>query len=235
MKNKTFITLIFVFIMSIALLNQIITAAFATPAEEDKQKVILIDPGHGGDDGGAVSSTGTLEKDINLSISLKLRDKLKEYGYIVLMTRETDKNLHGIKGSVKKKKFDDLNFRCKMKRESNCDIFLSIHQNFFPQPQYYGAQVWYSNCEESRLLAGVLQKNLRNDLDNTNRREEKAAKNDYKVLRCYYSVPSVLIECGFLSNYREEKELKNGSYQHAVAESIADSINEYFKCYRFCN
>lgn len=200
----------------------------ATPVIEDMSKVILIDPGHGGMDSGAVSKNGTLEKDINLSISLKLRDRLKENGYEVLMTREEDKGLYNGSGSVKKMKFEDLNNRCNIKRDSNCDIFISIHQNFFPETKYYGAQVWYSKSEDSKRLAKILQKNLRNDLNNGNKREEKSAGNDYKILRCYCSITSVIVECGFLTNKNEEIQLKDENYQKMIVESIVKSINEYF-------
>nr|WP_313885164.1 N-acetylmuramoyl-L-alanine amidase CwlD [Clostridium sp. DJ247] len=200
----------------------------ATPPDNLK-KVILIDPGHGGMDGGAVSKRGTLEKDINLSISLKLRDKLTENEYIVVMTRDEDKGLYTSKNSAEKMKREDLNNRCNLKRDSNCDLFISIHQNFFPQSKYYGAQVWYCKPDESKLLAQIIQKNLRNDLDNNNKREEQPAGNLYKILRCYCEIPSVIVECGFLSNYNEEIQLQNESYQQKIAESIAKSVREFFE------
>jgi N-acetylmuramoyl-L-alanine amidase len=203
--------------------------ANATPAEEDQRKIILIDPGHGGIDGGAASRKGTVEKDLNLKISLKLRDKLKEEGYVVLLTREEDKGLYNNTESVQKMKLEDLNNRCKIKRDSNCDVFISIHQNHFPQIKYYGAQVWYSRSDNSQRLGHIIQRNLRNDLSNGNQREEKCSGNDYKILRCYLNIPSVIVECGFLSNPREEVQLKDDNYQDIIAESLAKSINEYFK------
>jgi len=199
-----------------------------TPVQADDEKIILIDPGHGGIDGGAESKRGTIEKDINLSISLKLRDNLKKLGYTVLMTREEDKGLYTENGNMNKKKHEDLNNRCKIKRESNCDIFVSIHQNFFEQSYYSGAQVWYSKSEDSEKLAHIIQQNLRKDLDNKNKRVEKPG-NSYKVLRCYCSIPSVIVECGFLTNPQEEAKLIKDEYQHKVAESISKSIEEYFQ------
>jgi N-acetylmuramoyl-L-alanine amidase len=205
-----------------------IVKAEVTPMEEELQKVILIDPGHGEFDSGAISRSGIMEKDINLSISLKLREELMKKGYLILMTRETDKGLSRSEGSLRDKKYDDLNTRCKMKRESNCDMFISIHQNFFKDSSCKGAQVWYSKCEESKALAQIIMKNFKTDLDEKNHREEKAARNDYKILRCYYNVPSVIVECGFLTNYSDEKKLKNEEYQQRIAESLAKSISEYF-------
>lgn len=196
--------------------------------KENAKKIILIDPGHGGLDGGAVSKNGTVEKDITLKISLKLRDKLKKKGYSIIMTREEDKGLYGEDGTIRKKKIEDLNNRCKMKKESNCNLFISIHLNMFPQSQYYGAQVWFSKNGESKKLAKLIQDNLKKDLDNNNRRVEKPAMNSYKILRCYDIVPSVIVESGFLSNPMEESKLKDDKYQDKIAESLTKSIDMYF-------
>jgi N-acetylmuramoyl-L-alanine amidase len=231
-KSKYFI-IIFEFLSLLHILNvpllQTEAASMKTPVIEDLEKVILIDPGHGGMDGGAISISGTLEKDINLMISLKLRNKLLAEGYEVLMTREEDKGLYRSTGPIRKMKLEDLNSRCNIKRDSNCDIFISIHQNYFPERKYYGSQVWYSKSEDSKRLAQILQKSFRDDLENGNKREEKPAGNDYKILRCYCSIPSVIVECGFLSNTKEEIQLKDENYQELIADSIVKSINEYFK------
>lgn len=221
-----FVLFTFIFLW---LIDEQSVPAFTTPSQQEVNKVIVIDPGHGGMDGGAVSKHGTLEKDINLSISLKLRDKLSEYGYIVLMTREEDKGLYSNVGSIEKMKYEDLNTRCNIKRDSNCDVFISIHQNFFPESKYYGAQVWYSKSDGSKLLAQIIQKDLIKTLNNNSKREEKPAGNQYKILRCYYDIPSVIVECGFLTNLKEELQLRDEIYQQIIAESIADSINKFLK------
>lgn len=202
--------------------------AYTTPVRGEINKIILIDPGHGGVDGGAESKKGYLEKHINLSISLKLRDKLKNMGYEVIMTRESDKGLYGLGGTIRNKKTEDLSNRCKIKRESNCDVFISIHQNFFEQSFYHGAQVWYSKNQDSERLAHIIQQNLKNDLDKKNNRVEKPAGNAYKVLRCDCDIPSVIVECGFLSNSQEEEKLRNEEYQNKIADSLAKSVKEYF-------
>ncbi|MCY6957398.1 N-acetylmuramoyl-L-alanine amidase CwlD [Clostridium sp. ZC22-4] len=196
--------------------------------DENKQKVILIDPGHGGIDGGAVSKNGTVEKNINLAISNNLRTKLEKKGFKVIMTREEDKGLYSDKGKVRDKKNEDLNNRCRMKKESNCDAFISIHLNMFQQSQYYGAQVWHEKQPESARLAHITQQNLVKDLDNNNNRKEKCAKGAYKILRCSCNIPSILVECGFLSNEAEERMLKTDSYQEKIASSLSKSIEEYF-------
>lgn len=222
------IVLLLIFFSILNLFCTKIAQAKATPQEGELQKVILIDPGHGDFDSGAISRSGLLEKDVNLSISLKLRDELSKKGYLVLMTRDTDKGLYSNEGSIRGKKYDDLNTRCKMKNESNCDMFISIHQNFFKDSSCRGAQVWYSKCEESKTLSKIIMKNFKTDLDEKNHREEKPARNDYKILRCYYNIPSVIVECGFLTNYNDEKKLMDEKYQQKIAESLAKSVSEYF-------
>lgn len=202
--------------------------AFTT---DDKNKIILIDAGHGGIDGGAVSKSGTVEKDINLSISLKLRDILSKKGYKVIMTREEDKGLYTNDGKIRKKKIEDLNNRLKMKNESKCDMFLSIHLNMFPEGKYYGAQVWYGNNSNSEKLAKALQDNFKKNINDGNKRVEKPAGQSYKILSGDNPIPQVIVECGFLSNYNEEQLLKSDQYQLTIADIIAKSIDEYYQNY----
>jgi N-acetylmuramoyl-L-alanine amidase len=204
--------------------------AFAEDYEQvtAEKKVILIDPGHGGYDGGAEGKTGIKEKDINLSISLKLKDMLKAEGFQVFMTREKDEALIDQRSAkYSTKKSQDLANRCRIKKEVNPDLFISIHQNHFPQGQYYGSQVWYSDFKESSILAHLIQGNLIMDLDKSNKRVEKPAKDNYKILRNNDTMPSVLVECGFLSNYNEELKLKNDEYQALIAKSLTRSIKTY--------
>ncbi|WP_315077883.1 N-acetylmuramoyl-L-alanine amidase CwlD [uncultured Clostridium sp.] len=192
-------------------------------AEENKSKhVIVIDPGHGGIDGGAQSKNGTVEKDINLSISLKLKNQLEELGYSVYLTREDDSELD-------KKKVNDLNARCNMKKDKNCEVFISIHQNMFPQPNCFGAQVWYSNNEKSKILAESIQNSLKTNINDGNKRVAKAAKDQYRILRDGYDGACVLVECGFLSNNKEEQNLKSDEHQEKIAKSILDAVNSYFE------
>lgn len=199
----------------------------ATPTQMDSLKIILIDPGHGGIDGGAMSKSGTVEKNLNLNISLKMQDKLRCLGYQVAMTRDMDKGLYTESKDLYKMKADDLNNRCNMKRNSNCDLFISIHQNFFRDSSCYGPQVWYSKNKESRIFAHIIHENFNEDLG-YNKRVEKEAKDNYKILRCYSNIPSVIVECGFLTNPMEVEILKNEAYQDKIASSLVKSIEEYF-------
>lgn len=222
---KVKIAIIFMIVLSsIFPCNFIYAKNFKEPS-----KTILIDPGHGGIDGGAQAKDGTCEKDINLSISLKLKKYLENKKCKVIMTREEDKGLYTESGKIRKKKLEDLENRCKIKLKSNCDVFVSIHLNMFPQTQYYGAQVWYGDNEKSEELAGIIQRNIINDLDKNNKRKEKPAKNSYKILRYGKDIPSVIVECGFLSNDAERQKLKDINYQQKIAESIGRSIEEFIK------
>lgn len=221
-------------IKSVIVLMLILTLVFPYKvicAKEVKEtsKTILIDPGHGGIDGGAQAKDGICEKDINLSISLKLKKYLESKKYKVIMTRQEDKGLYTESGKIRKKKLEDLQNRCKIKVNSNCDAFVSVHLNMFPESKYYGAQVWYGDNKESEKLAGIIQRNMIENLDKNNKRKEKPAKDSYKILRCGKDIPSVIVECGFLSNDAERQKLKDTSYQQKIAESLGKSLEEFFK------
>lgn len=212
---KTFLILLAAFFIS-----------FPVHAEASNKKVILVDPGHGGKDPGAVTKSGTIEKEVNLNISLKLKSALEKRDFKVEMTRDKDLALSGEGRKFIKR--EDLVNRCKLK-DGECDLFISIHQNMFEQSKYSGAQVWYSKNAESKILAKLIQDNIRNNIDKENDRVEKPANDSYKILRCNDDLPSVIVECGFLSNPSEEQKLKDEAYQNKMAECIADSIKTYFE------
>ncbi|MFR4998044.1 MAG: N-acetylmuramoyl-L-alanine amidase [Clostridium paraputrificum] len=190
-------------------------------AEEISKGIVLIDAGHGGIDGGAQSKNGTIEKDINLQISKRLKEKLEKEGYKVYMTREEDKELSP-------KKVKDLEARCKMKIETKCDVFISIHQNKFNSEKCFGAQVWYASNEKSMKLAKYVQDSLKEAVKDNNKRLEKAAKEQYKILRDKYDGACLIVECGFLSNNEEEQRLKSESHQNQIVDGITIGINKYF-------
>jgi N-acetylmuramoyl-L-alanine amidase len=235
-KNSSLITKIKTTILTVAtavlLSTAIPTEIFAAPAccesSVPGQKIILVDPGHGGIDGGAVAKSGILEKDINLLIGKKLKAQLEKQGYKVIMSREEDMGLYTDEGRIRKKKIEDLENRLKLKKESNCDMFISVHLNAFPETQYYGAQVWYGGNEESRKFAAILQRTMREQLDKENKRVQKPAGNAFRILRDNGSTAAVLVECGFLSNAAEEAKLKTGDYQQKIADAISKAVDEYF-------
>ena len=212
-----------VFIVGMLSLNTVVKAE-----ENDSERIVLIDPGHGGMDGGAKGSDGTLEKDINLAISLKLKSALEEKGYKVEITRETDADLHTKGETVREKKRDDLANRVKMKEETKCNAFISIHQNMFPQSNCKGAQVWYAADDSSKLLGEALQESFKVNLDDNNHRVAKQAKEEYRILRNNKECAAVIAECGFLSNPEELQLLKSEDYQNKIVDSIVNGVEKYF-------
>ena len=207
----------------------VLNISFLKVNAEENNKVIVIDPGHGGIDGGAKSENGVIEKDINLSISLKTKDALESKGYKVIMTRSEDVGLYTEGKKVREKKIEDLGNRVKIKKENKCDAFISIHQNMFPQKNCKGAQVWSANNEPSQKLGKIIQQKFKEEVDQNNKREAKVAKKEYKILNDGYEGASVIVECGFLSNPEECELLGKEDYQNKIANTLANAIDEYFK------
>ncbi|PQD94206.1 N-acetylmuramoyl-L-alanine amidase CwlD [Pradoshia eiseniae] len=189
-------------------------------------KIIIIDPGHGGIDGGAAFK-GVIEKNVTLPISVKLRDYLQEQGALVLMTREDDADLADERaGTVRERKRTDLVNRTKFINESQADMFISVHANAFPQSNSKGAQTFYSPAfKENKRAAKLIQAELIRNLKNTTRKA-KPLENVYLVK--YAKKPGVLVEVGFLSNDQERMNLQNEVYQDDVALSIYTGVIRYF-------
>ncbi|MDO5353030.1 MAG: N-acetylmuramoyl-L-alanine amidase CwlD, partial [Clostridium perfringens] len=177
----------------------------------------------------AKSENGVIEKDINLSISLKTKAALESKGYKVIMTRSEDVGLYTEGKKVREKKIEDLGNRVKIKKENKCDAFISIHQNMFPQKNCKGAQVWSANNEPSQKLGRIIQQKFKEEVDQNNKREAKVAKKEYKILNDGYEGASVIVECGFLSNPEECELLGKEDYQNKIANTLANAIDEYFK------
>ncbi|MDH2336925.1 N-acetylmuramoyl-L-alanine amidase CwlD [Clostridium perfringens] len=217
-------------IVSIMMLSfLVLNISFLKVNAEGNNKVIVIDPGHGGIDGGAKSENGVIEKDINLSISLKTKAALESKGYKVIMTRSEDVGLYTEGKKVREKKIEDLGNRVKIKKDNKCDAFISIHQNMFPQKNCKGAQVWSANNEPSQKLGRIIQQKFKEEVDQNNKREAKVAKKEYKILNDGYEGASVIVECGFLSNPEECELLGKEDYQNKIANTLANAIDEYFK------
>lgn len=220
MKFKKF-SIIVVLILVVINIPMMVEAKSKKVKKEIKG-IIVVDPGHGGIDGGAKSLNGTIEKDINLEISNKLKKRLEEEGYKVYLTREEDKEL-----STRKVK--DLDERCNIKKETKCDIFISIHQNKFTKASCFGAQVWYADNEKSTKLGNLIQQSLKENVDDGNTREAKNAKAQYRILRDGYDGACVIVECGFLSNSAEEERLKTKEHQDKIIKGILQGVNNYFE------
>lgn len=186
---------------------------------------ILVDVGHGGADGGASAADGTQEKDINLAVALPLRDLLHVMGYTVEMTRTEDVMLNTEGGSLHDRKVSDMHHRLQM--VNNADLTVSIHQNKFPEAQYWGAQVFYSpNTEDSRALAECVREKVVSLVQPTNKRGLKRGT-DSVYLLYHAERPMVLVECGFLSNAEELARLKDGVYRQKLAFAVAAGTMTY--------
>jgi N-acetylmuramoyl-L-alanine amidase len=181
--------------------------------------VVLIDPGHGGFDGGTTAEDGTIEKHLNLAVSLCLRDLLFVCGVPVAMTRDTDVGLEEDSSvSIRQRKVSDMKRRLGMYEIA--DVVISIHQNYFAQPQYSGTQLFYApNNLKSVVLAEEIRRMVVGWIQPQNTRELKAAGESIYLLH-RATKPVVLVECGFLSNYEEREKLKTPAYQQQLAFAI---------------
>lgn len=184
---------------------------------------IVLDPGHGGFDPGKVGTAGTLEKDINLAISLKLKEILVKSGYTVTMTRQKDEAL--CEQNASRKKVSDLNARLDLIQKEEPELTVSIHQNSYSAGTQ-GAQVfYYSQSEDGHRLARVLQETLKEEIGDGNHRVEKANDSYYMLKKS--QGPFVIVECGFLSNPEEEKLLNSEDYQKKMAKALAEGIEKF--------
>lgn len=193
-------------------------------------QTVIIDAGHGGEDGGTSSSDGTLEKDINLKIALKLRSFLELAGYNTIMTREEDIQLGDTSlSTIRKRKVSDIKTRLKITEDNPQAILISIHQNHFSSSVYKGLQVFYSPKNiKSKFLAESIQSKTVELIQKDNDRFIKETGSNIYLL--YNSqIPSVMVECGFMSNYEESNLLKNENYQKQIAFSIMCGIQKYLE------
>lgn len=181
---------------------------------------VVIDAGHGGADGGVVGvTTSVKESDVNLSIARSLKHFLKTKGYDVVMTRTTTDGLYGM--TTKNRKLKDMQERKKIIENANADLVVSIHCNSYPRADQTGAQVFYApGSVDGKQKAEVMQSVLKDTLGTT----RSAMSGDYFILQCS-AVPSLLVECGFLTTPSEEKLLVSSEYQEKIAYSIFTGIH----------
>ncbi|MFC0190534.1 N-acetylmuramoyl-L-alanine amidase CwlD [Fictibacillus aquaticus] len=190
-------------------------------------KVIVIDPGHGGPDGGAIGDGKVLEKEVALNISLMLRDYLQESGAMVIMTREVDRDLanEGTK-KLRHRKNEDLRHRKEIINGSDADLFISIHLNSLPSSKWRGAQVFFHPArKQEERLSKMIQSELIRNLENTNRMAKSIS--GLYLLRTA-EIPGALVEVGFLSNPTEREYLKTKSYQQKISASIYQGILRFY-------
>ncbi|MCQ2483776.1 MAG: N-acetylmuramoyl-L-alanine amidase [Clostridia bacterium] len=233
MKKRTVLTVIFCFAF-IVLFSVFfyffsdISKAVVLQKRIDSLPTIIVDAGHGGADGGAVALDNTAEKDYNLDIALKLEQILKINGFKVIMTRTEDIMTcdEGL-NSLRSKKVSDIHNRFGLIENNPDAIFISIHQNKFPDSSQHGTQVFYSgNNSESKILADTIQQTIVNAIQKDNVRQTK--KSGTQIYLLYHSkIPSVLVECGFISNYEDLQKLRTDEYKTMMAMLIADGIIKY--------
>ena len=200
----------------------------AAEAATPKYTAVIIDAGHGGEDGGASSAAGLVEKDVNLDISKKLADMLRACGITVIMTRDEDKLLYdrNLDFHGRKKKLD-MAARLNVMKKSENAIFVSIHMNSYTSPQYSGLQVWYSQThQDSESLANIIQSSNQQLLQPENTRKTKGATSAIFLLN-EAPCPAVLVECGFLSNQAEAARFETEEHRQKIALLLCSSILEF--------
>lgn len=225
-----------IIICTLLIFSGVMVTVGQIPAEQEvlsyalANRIIIIDAGHGGKDPGAKRGE-YVEKDITLAVSQKLSEYLSQAGSMVIMLRNDDRDLAGesFSGSLSQRKKEDLKNRVKQANDARADLYISIHANADPSPRWSGAQVFYNNSsKESKLLAVCIQEEITAALGNTNR---KAKSGSYYVLD-HTSMPSVIVEIGFISNPREAAQLTDPEYQskmaYAIFTGIAKSLTREF-------
>lgn len=223
-KRSSAVLLLCILILNFALIGMHrITASQSAETE----KCILLDAGHGAPDGGCVGEDGTQEAVLNLAVCRQMKAALEARGYRVLMTRTGEDGIHDGGETIAQKKRADMKKRKAMRDSGAAGLFVSIHMNSFSQTQYRGAQVVYDTQNPAaQQLALCIQNALRETADAENKRVPMAAPKSIYLLQ-QPRIPSVIVECGFLSNPEEREKLKSADYQRTVAEAIAAGIADF--------
>ncbi|MBQ8429859.1 MAG: N-acetylmuramoyl-L-alanine amidase [Clostridia bacterium] len=213
------------FVTAVGLCVRCLWGAQAVAAFDQPLKVV-VDAGHGGVDGGVVGrKTGVKESDVNLAIAFELCEVLTDMGVDVVMTRKTEAGLYDTATKGFKKR--DMQRRKEIAEEAKPDFLISVHQNAYPSSRYRGGQVFYNAEDESGEKLAILTQNALNALyAGEGAKARTHAKGDFFMLKCY-SCPSLLIECGFLSNAADEALLQSAVWQRKLAETIASGLVAY--------
>ena len=219
-KKKTILMVAAVFLCIATFVVVVSVASVSSSGGVKNGKVVVIDAGHGGIDGGSVGvSTGVKESDINLAIARSLKHFLTSKGYDVVMTRSSTDGLYGM--ATKNRKLKDMEERKRIINEARPDLVVSIHQNSYPRGTEKGPQVFYApKSEEGKRISDIMQATLNASLEF----DRMSKPGDYFILQCS-EYPSILVECGFLSTAEEEKRLISATYQEKVAYSIFTGIH----------
>ena len=200
----------------------------ASPSGEKRAFVIVVDPGHGGEDGGASSDSGITEKDLNLKVSKLAFILLSAGGCDARLTRSDDRLVYDMYGDLGdysgQKKTYDLRNRVRYANEAGADVFVSVHMNKFTQPQYRGLQVYYSpNDDRSQIFAENVRRTVKKLLLPDNERQIKRSTSSIYILNSL-DIPAILVECGFLSNPDELADLTDPAYELSLAACVSSAI-----------
>lgn len=223
------IAVCYILVIALFLIGTVLGSRTVTVISEnlpvEREHTIIIDAGHGGEDGGTTSCTGKLESGYNLEIALRLEDLCHLLGYDTVMIRRTDISVYTKGETIAQKKISDLKERVRIANSTENAVLISVHQNFYPESQYSGAQVFYGNSDGSEDLAKLLQNQLISSLNPGSRRRVKKGSGIYLLDKM--TCPGVLIECGFLSNPEEESLLSCPDYQKKLVCVIASSVGSW--------
>ncbi len=199
--------------------------AYSSQHVSQARYCIVLDAGHGGEDGGATSCTGVLESGINLEITLRLKDLFHLLGRETKMIRTSDVSVYTKGGTIAQKKMSDLKERARIVNTTPRAMLISIHQNNFSDNRYSGAQVFYADTQGSEFLAKQLQSTLIASLNKDSKRACKRCDGVY--LMEHITCPGILVECGFLSNPAEEAKLRSMEYQRKLCCVIAATASSF--------
>ena len=217
-----FVILLGIVYGSYTLSKKMVTESVETEQVKAESVEVVVDAGHGGSDPGKVGVNGVKEKDINLSIALKVKERLEKEGISVYMTREEDKRVD--ENGQEYSKAEDMKSRVNVINEIKPELVVSIHQNSYQSEEIKGAQVfYYVNSEKAKEIAQIIQEEMRT-FDPMNDRQIKANDTYYMLRRT--EVPTIIVECGFLTNWEEANKLIDDEYQNKVADSIVTGIKK---------
>lgn len=225
-QRRSYLLALCVVVMGLSgayLCNFVLEQAVFAPTQTENA-IFILDAGHGGEDGGAISVTGVAESGINLAISQKIDAILGLYGQQTIMLRNEDKSLHDPEAvTLREKKVSDLKNRAKQINAQPRGVLISIHQNSYPGEQYWGLQTFYAPTENSQALAETLQNAVQTALQPENVRQAKPIPDNVYLMN-HVQCPAVLIECGFLTNREEEVRLRDDLYQKKLAAVLTSSL-----------
>lgn len=205
--------------------SNIVLSANSTPITNH---IIILDAGHGLPDEGAVGFTGTTEQAINLAIVLKLQKIIEQSGSKVVLTRSDENGIYEItENSIRNKKVSDIKNRTYIGNNNNGDVYISVHLNKYQESKYSGWQTFYQyDNDEGKKIAEVIQQEMNKNMDQKNDRKPMSLKGVY--IMDNIKIPTIVIECGFLSNPEEEQKLKDSNYQNKIAWGIYIGLQRYF-------